>query len=250
MALTTKFWDCPGILIFLFIVCIWGVAFVAQAQISPENSPSIRASKFMVYVEHTDSIGGIQYQVGTYNPDNSPKAHLPVYLRIASQGIERYYDLDTAYDPDLFTFPELTSDNLVVIKGRYIFYLYDNRTQTLSEKLQPGRDQYEGEDAISGLYGALTLFDQEQFLLGNVQGFGVFCYDISSPANPIEHIQYRVKKAGDSQPIYAFFHKTAADLWDVIVARPDPSSEKNIPGLFGRLKIVRYTAKGISAAPY
>ena len=71
----------------------------------------------------------------------------------------------------MFSFPDLPSDNLQIIAGRYAFYIYDIDKQTLSNELIPGLNQYEGEDAISGLYSGLTLFDNEKFLLGNVQVF-------------------------------------------------------------------------------
>jgi len=234
--------------IFLSILWGWSLASFATAQILPESGQSFHAEKFISYTEHTDSLNDIHYQVGTYNPADSPDIHLPIYLRIARQGSEKYYDLDTKYDPDMFSFPDLSSDRLVIIKGRYAFYVYDIHQQTLSRKLQPGLGQYEGEDAISGLYAGLTLFDNEKFILGNVQGFGVFCFDISDPADPVELMQYAVKKADEELPFYAFLYKTDSNLFDILCAQPDTSSKSLIPRLYKRLKTVRYVAQGIALA--
>ena len=234
--------------IFLPILWVWSLASFATAQILPEEEQSFHAEKFISYTQHTDSLNAILYQVGTYNPADSPDIHLPIYLRIARQGSEKYYDLDTKYDPDMFRFPDLSSDRLVIIKGRYAFYVYDIHQQTLSRKLHPGLGQYEGEDAISGLYAGLTLFDNEKFILGNVQGFGVFCYDISDPADPVELTQYTIKKADEELPFYTFLYKTDGNFFDVLCAQADTSSKSLIPGLYNRLKTVRYVAQGIALA--
>lgn len=231
--------------IFLSIIFLWVFAFSVKAQISPDSTV-FRAEKFMSYVQHTDSLNGIHYQVGTYNPDDSHEVHLPIYLRIVTSDVEKWYFLDSRYDPDMFSFPELSSDKLVIIKGRYAFYVYDIQRQTLSRKLRPGLNQYEGEDAISGLYSALTLFDNERFLLGNVQGFGIFCYDISNPAKPIELMQYTIRNTEEELPFYAFFHKTADNLFDILISQPDTVYKSVIPRLYNQLKTVHYMAQGIS----
>ena len=234
--------------IFLFILWGWSLASFATAQILPESGQSFHADKFISYSEHTDSLNAIRYQVGTYTPIDSPDIQLPIYLRIARQGSEKYYYLDTKYDPDMFSFPDLSSDRLVIIKGRYAFYVYDIHRQTLSRKLHPGLGQYEGEDAISGLYAGLTLFDNEKFILGNVQGFGVFCFDISDPADPVELMQYTLKKADGELPFYVFLCKTDSNLFDILCAQPDTSSKSLIPRLYERLKTVHYVAQSIALA--
>lgn len=232
--------------IFLSILWGWSLASFATAQILPESGQSFHAEKFISYTEHADTLNGILYQVGTYNPADSPDIHLPIYLRIARQGSEKYYDLDTKYDPDMFRFPDLSSDRLVIIKGRYAFYVYDIHQQTLSRKLHPGLGQYEGEDAISGLYAGLTFFDHEKFILGNVQGFGVFCYDISDPADPVELMQYAIKKPDEELPFYVFLHKTDSNLFDMLCAQADTASKSLISRHYNRLKTVRYGAQGIA----
>lgn len=233
--------------IFLFTLWIWSLDFFAAAQILPEKEQPFNREKFMVYTEHIDSLRDTHYQIGTYNVKDTeaPQPHLPVYLRVARQDTVSSYYLDTKYDPDMFSFAGLPSDRLAIIKGRSAFYVYDIERKMLSRKLHPGLDQYEGEDAISGLYSGLILFDNEKFILGNVQGFGVFCYDISNPSNPIELMQYTIKKTGGEQSFYAFFYKTADNLFDMLIAQPDRSSESNIPQLFIQLKTVRYAAQDI-----
>lgn len=231
--------------IFLSIVWIYTLIVSAEAQILPDST-AFREDSFLCYVEHTDSLNRIHYQVGTYHPNDSSEIHLPVYLRIVRQGVDKLYSLDTKYDPDMFSFAELSSDRFTVINGRYAFYVYDIQRDTLSRKLHPGLDQYEGEDAISGLYSGLTLFDKEQFLLGNVQGFGVFCYDISDPANPIELLQYAIKKTDEELPFYVFFYKTTDNLFDMLIAQPDTSSKSLVPRLYNRLKTVRYATQRVA----
>lgn len=230
----------------LFTLLIWLIPSYATAQILPEEAQSLDSEKFMVYTEHVDSLNKIHYQVGTYNPKSDPSIiHLPIYLRIVNRGVENYYSLHTKYDPDIFSFPKLPSDRLTVIKGRYEFYIYDLQQKTLSRKLHPGLGQYEGEDAISGLFSGLTLFDNERFIFGHVQGFGIFCYDISHPANPVELIQHTFKKANNDEPVYAFIHKNSDELFAMITAQPDRSSQGNINRLYNRLKNIGFYLQDI-----
>lgn len=48
----------------------------------------------------------------------------------------------------------------------------------------------------NGLYNVLALFDNKLFLSGNVQGFCVFCFDLSNPKLPIELKQYKRGQGG------------------------------------------------------
>ncbi|HLT87244.1 MAG TPA: hypothetical protein VKZ57_06610 [Sphingobacterium sp.] len=223
------------------------IAFVANGQIIPEEKNPFPTNEFVVYAEHADSVNHIYYQVGRHEPKNYTHHILaPLYLKVKRQKEESYYFLNSYYDPDMFSFPPLTSDNLTIIAGRYDFYLYDIHNHTLSDKQTPGLHQYEGEDAISGLYSALTLFDNEHFLLGNVQGFGIFCFDISDPANPSELVQYNIKKPNGEQ-FYAFFHQTDYNLFDIIIAQQDTSSEsRNIKRHYRKLRNVRYAMQHIA----
>lgn len=254
------------------LISIWLclTALVSSGQIIPKKKSLFPGDEFVIYIEHTDTVNGIHYQVGRHEPkgytfdkkgdkwihvpieqnksDHFHHTHAPIYLKVKRQKEEVYYFLDSYYDVDMFRFPELPSDNLTIIAGRYSFYLYDIRKQTLSHKQIPGLEQYEGEDAISGLYSALTLFDNERFLLGNVQGFGVFCFDISNPAKPSELLQYRLEKPNGKQ-FYTFFPKTDKLLFDMIIAQQDASSESaKIERLYRKLGIVRYAIPPITKA--
>lgn len=248
----------------LFIISILFFALCSYGQIPSEQNPG----EFVVYAEHTDSLHKIYYQLGRYepkdytfeinlsgqwekikrNPQNNEKfVHVsaPIYLRIQHDETDNYYFLNSYYDVDMFSFPDLPSDNLQIIAGRYAFYIYDIDKQTLSNELIPGLNQYEGEDAISGLYSGLTLFDNEKFLLGNVQGFGVFCFDISNTAKPVDLKQHHTKDQNDGQ-FYAFFYPKMHKSFDIILAKTDVSSvSPNINRLYKKMGTIKYLAKDI-----
>ena len=57
-----------------------------------------------------------------------------IYLKVASNQNVDYFFLDEFYDVDLFQFEELTSENLLLIKNRYSFYLFDLKEFKISEK--------------------------------------------------------------------------------------------------------------------
>lgn len=254
----------------LLSIWFWLIAFAVMGQIIPEGKNSFSEDEFVLYVEQEDSVNGIRYQVGRHEPkgytfdkkgdewiqvpieqnkrDHFHHTYAPIYLRVKRQKEEVYYFLDSYYDVDMFCFPELPSANLRIIAGRYAFYIYDIHKQTLSSKQIPGLDQYEGEDAISGLYSALTLFDNERFLLGNGQGFGVFCFDVSNPAKPSELLQYRLRKP-DGEQFYAFSPKADTPLFDMIIAQQDTSSASaKIERLYRKLGTVRYAIPLITKA--
>src|SRR5690606_28551222 len=92
-------------------------------------------------------------------------------------------------DLDVLKFVNL-SDGLLVFKTRYHFFIYDLENRQVTTRNTPGKHVYEGEDAISSLISALTFFDGGKFLLGCVQSYGVFCYDLSDPVHPVELRQY------------------------------------------------------------
>ncbi len=242
---------------------------ITLAQINPEKEP-FPPEDFVVYLSKNDSIQNVLYEIGRYEPKgytfttghngawikvplndeqknnkNFFHTHAPIYLKITKGNTGKYYFLDDYYDIDMYSFSELKSENLIFITARYSMYIIDNKHNTLSSKIIPGDGQYEGEDAISPLYSALTLFDEENFLLGNVQGFGVFCIDITHPAKPKELKQYSIDFSNKGQ-YYAFFHRKKKNKFDIMIAQSDVETDKRtIRRLYKKLKTVRYVMKSI-----
>lgn len=248
--------------VFIVLFC----SFVMYGQISPEKNVPFHKSEFVVYRSFTDSLHNTLYEIGRHEPknhiykrnnegkwekvkqtidENFHHVYAPVYLKIQHKETENYYFLDDYYDVDFYRFKKLNSEKLLFIKARYHFHIFDREKRTLSSKAIPGLDQYEGEDAISGLYDALTLFDNEQFLFGNVQSFGVFCFDISNPSQPEELKQYSIKDSNDGQ-FYAFFHRNNQNLFDVIIVQSDLESKNpNIRSFYKKLAPIKYVLKDV-----
>ena len=242
------------------------LSFGVYGQIEPTKNP-FPENDFQVY--QTYEKAGLHFAIGRFEPEGysitqtnstkftyEPNGENPnpiyknkvawIYLKVTNNHHADYFFLDEFYDVDLFQFKELNSKKLLFIKNRYAFYLFDLKDFKISEKQIPGKDQYEGEDAISGLFDALTLFDNEHFLLGNVQGFGVFCFDISNPLQPRELKQYTIKTENKGQ-FYAFFPQKKHNKFDLLVAQTDAESKnKSIERLYGKLKNIRFEKKNIS----
>lgn len=244
----------------------WLIPCWLTAQIPPEKNP-FPTEEFVVYQTLKDSIQNVQYQIGRREPkeftfdhgaegwtqvplDEKSKnnqnffhTYAPAYLKITTKNTENYYFLDDYYDIDMYAFTQLKSENLIFITARYSLYIIDKKNLSVSKKVIPGQGQYEGEDAISGLYSALTLFDNEKFLLGNVQGFSVFCLDVSNPDQPFELKQYSNSLFNEGQ-FYAFFHQKNNDQFDLILAQTDAKSdEKTVKRLYKKLKNIHYVLK-------
>ncbi|HLV46524.1 MAG TPA: hypothetical protein VKY32_05735 [Flavobacterium sp.] len=242
------------------------LSFGVYGQIEPTKNP-FPENDFQVY--QTYEKAGLHFAIGRFEPEGysitqtnstkftyEPNGENPnpiyknkvawIYLKVTNNHHADYFFLDEFYDVDLFQFKELNSKKLLFIKNRYAFYLFDLKDFKISEKQIPGKDQYEGEDAISGLFDALTLFDNEHFLLGNVQGFGVFCFDISNPLQPKELKQFTIKTENKGQ-FYAFFPQKKHNKFDLLVAQTDAESKnKSIERLYGKLKNIRFEKKNIS----
>ncbi|QHC84569.1 hypothetical protein AS589_07080 [Empedobacter brevis] len=248
----------------LYLIFSLFLCSVIYGQIPPERSLPFPSNEFVVYTTFKDSLNNTLYQIGRHEPknykfelsntgkwkktkikadENLYHVYAPIYLKTQKKKQERFYLLDDYYDVDFYRFKKWTPEKLLFITARYHFHIFDQEQQILSPKTIPGSNQYEGEDAISGLYDALTLFNNQQFLLGNVQGFGVFCFDISNPVQPQELQQYGIKEANEGQ-YYAFFYPNNQNLFDVIIAQSDSNSENpNIRALYTQLKTVRYAVK-------
>lgn len=251
----------------LFFFCLSTVL----GQIQPIAFP-IPADEFVIYKEHRDSVRQLSFQIGCYEPKDTLSlrklhnkandartkilqkeqhiyyVHAPIYLKIHRQDSETYYFLDDYYDPDMYGFQDSVSDNLLLITARYHLYLFDYKNKTLSNKLNPGLDQYEGEDAISGLYSALTVFNNSKFLLGNGQAFGIFCFDISDPAQPVELKQYQIPSE-EHTAFYAFLYPKGNQQYDVLMVRVDSKSvSSRITRFYRKLEIIRYAARNICIA--
>lgn len=238
----------------------------SYGQIEPTKNP-FPENDFQVY--QTFEKAGLHFAIGRFEPEgysitqtNSTKfTYEPngeklnpiyknkvawIYLKVTNNHHADYFFLDEFYDVDLFQFKELNSKKLLFIKNRYTFYIFDLKEFKISEKQIPGKDQYEGEDAISGLFDALTLFDNEHFLLGNVQGFGVFCFDISNPLQPKELKQFTSETENKGQ-FYAFFYPKTNQLFDIVVAQSDAESySRNINQMYQKMGIIKFAKRNIS----
>jgi len=239
-------------------------ASTVLAQIEPTKNP-FPEKDFQVYQSYEKA--GFHFEIGRFEPEgywitqtNSTKfTYEPngenqnpvyenqiawIYLKVENNQNTDYFFLDEFYDVDLFQFKELNSENLLLIKNRFAFYLFDFKEFKISKKQIPG--QYEGEDSISGLFDALTLFDNENFLLGNVQGFGIFCFDISNPLQPKELKQYTTGTENKGQ-FYAFFPQKKKNNFDFLIAQTDAESKnKSIERLYSKLKNIHFEKKNLN----
>lgn len=193
----------------------------------------------------TDHLGRLCYNMTETDNPNYSSQIASIFLKVKTNYKSFYYELDETQDVDMHQFIISNSQKLMVIGGRYSFHILDTENLLLSSKIIPGRGQYEGEDAMSPLFDALTYFDNEKFLLGNVQGFGVFCVDISEVSNPKELIQHKMNTS-ENELFYTFFNPTKRKKFDIIVAQVDPNSESTtIRNLFSKLKNIVYVGKNI-----
>ena len=217
---------------------------VLYGQIPHEVQSPFPKDEFMIYYSFEDSLSKTLYQIGRHEPDgNFQHTHAPVYLKVLRNDLDKYYYLNDYSESSFYSIKELASENLLFITARYHFYIYDRNRGELSEKNIPGFEQYEGEDAISGLYDGLELFDNSQFLLGTVQGFGIFCFDISKPTSPKQLRQYGSEESANGG-FYAFFVHKQDNLYDVIIAQHDVNYENvNIRNYYSKLKASRYVVR-------
>lgn len=228
---------------------------------------------FVAYVHKQDTIHHIRYELGRFEPigfeikntfddvhvytsntDQNSDAQsvyenniAPGYLKVVNKNSTiHFYPLEDYYDMDLFQFTSLDTDRFLVFKNRYTFYIFDKKDNTVSKKQTPLRQQYEGEDAISGIMAAFTFFDNEKFLLGNAQSFGIFCYDIQHPTEPIELYQYSLPEKRNEGQFYAFLVPSSTENWNIIIAQSDIAAPtNNIHFLYNRLKNIQYAAMDI-----
>lgn len=252
------------------------IVLYASTQTLPIDDPDAAIAKsFIAEVSHADSLTNSHYIIGRYkSKDYTPvKNHLgqwvlmkstsgeekndlhalaPVFLKVQRAGTStNYYPLDD--DVDFYHFVDMPSTRWIVIGGRYSFYIYDTGTATLSHRLTPARHQYEGEDAISMTLSGFAFFDNDQFLFGHVQAYGIFCYAMSDPAQPKE-LRRVALSAGNKGMYYynqgeyhLFLNPKENNLWDALLARSDINSvSKNIDRLYTRFEELRYVLKDIS----
>lgn len=206
-----------------------------------------------------------RYELGAYFPSGylwqkrSPEEEVKIYVPMDST-IENTYDgqiasgflsiskddganripLDIYDDLDLLKFTN-SSDRLLVFKSRYHFFVYDLEKKEVTKRNTPGKQVYEGEDAISPLISALTLFDEDRFLLGNVQAYGIFCYDLSDPTKPKELTQHSTSHRNDGQ-YYLFLYPKEIGSWDIILANSSVESPA-LSRVYQRFESIRYALR-------
>lgn len=230
------------------------------------NESPFPETDFVVYASETDFSENTTYEIGRFEPENvaftpdhlgrlrynTAQANNPnyflqiasIFLKINKNNQSFYIELDETNDIDLHRFIISNSTQLIVIAGRYSFQILNAETLSISPKIIPGQGQYQGEDAISPLFDAITFFDNDKFLLGNVQAFGVFCIDISDISNPKDLIQHRIISNERKERYYLFFNPIKGKKFDFIFAQIDPNSEStSIRNLYSKLKNISYLAK-------
>src|SRR5690606_17539603 len=73
--------------------------------------------------------------------------------------------------------------------------------------------------------------------------FGVFCLDISNPAQPCALKQCSISLSNEGQ-LYALFHQKNNVQFDVIIAQTDPNSdETTVKRSYKKLKDIHYILK-------
>lgn len=164
------------------------------------------------------------------------------FLRISENNRRKMIPLDIYDDLDVLKFVSL-SDRLLVFKTRYHFFLYDLKKGQATKRNTPGAYVYEGEDAISPLISALTLFDGDKFLLGCVQAYGVFCYDLSDPTRPEELRQYGTSNDNQGQ-YYLFLYPKETGLWDIILANSNIESSL-LTRVYQNFENIRYALRNV-----
>lgn len=236
-----------------------------NAQTQVLNESPFPKTDFVVYASETNFTENTTYEIGRFEPENvafTPdhlgrlrynmvQANNPnyfsqiasIFLKINKNNQSFYIELDETNDIDLHRFIISNSTQLIVIAGRYSFHVLNAETLSISPKIIPGQGQYQGEDAISPLFDAITFFDNDKFLLGNVQAFGVFCIDIADISSPKELIQHKIYSP-ENELVYTFFGRIKRNKFDIIVAQNDPNSEStSIRNLYSKLKNISYLAK-------
>lgn len=236
-----------------------------NAQTQVLNESPFPKTDFVVYASETNFTENTTYEIGRFEPENvaftpdhlgrlrynmvqanNPNYFLQIasiFLKINKNNQSFYIELDETNDIDLHRFIISNSTQLIVIAGRYSFQILNAETLSISPKIIPGQGQYQGEDAISPLFDAITFFDNDKFLLGNVQAFGVFCIDIADISNPKELIQHKIYSP-ENELVYTFFGRIKRNKFDIIVAQNDPNSEStSIRNLYSKLKNISYLAK-------
>lgn len=139
----------------------------------------------------------------TYNKDLDAPGHriLAVYdTKNCSPILRQTLPVDESPD-----FPYYISDitynnvtNLVGIRGTSSFYLYDVANRRLLTKLTPKfATARPGIDAQSGMIQHLEVW--ENFLVGYVQDFGTFVYDMSNQQNPTATMPFGEYKVQDGE---------------------------------------------------
>src|SRR5690554_1295335 len=174
------------------------------------------------------------------------------YLKVSKKGqAAEFISLQLYDDLDLLGFVPCTSENLIIYKNRYRFGIYDIRSQSVSAPQLPGENKYEGEDAISSILGGFNFFDQDQYLFGHVQAYGIFCYDLSQPSHPKELLRYAISNNNeglcfDNQGEYhVFLHPKGNGTWNILLGQSDTTSKQSVLKLYSKFNTLSYGAQNL-----
>jgi hypothetical protein len=245
----------------LFLIVL--ISIFTNGQIQTDNTFKDFDENFEVFQSYQDEINRIGYEIGQYkfeqcksialaNPKyiyhckNSEFPHgqyASFYFRVISTEEVLNFFLDEYYDHETYEIQSKFEENqkILVVNNRYHFYVYDSSNRRLSNPIIPGIGQYEREDAISGLLDAFTFTSDRNFLLGYVQGFGIFCYNITNSAQPIELKQFKLKSEINKEFFY-FFQPIGNYYFLLISTQTDENfKSKNIENFYSQLKNLNQT---------
>lgn len=139
-------------------------------------------------------------------------------------------------------FSDLKSEKLLVLSDRYAFYVYNKMEDRISPRITPSLGSKKWEDGISGTISALTLFSNDEFILGSAQNNGAFAYYIADVSSPNPLLSYNNNK---KNTYIVFLNHRKDGLYDVITALIDSNSEsKNVKGQYHKFKDIQFAAKG------
>lgn len=179
-----------------------------------------------------------------YEPSDYPRA--PITLRIINEtGHVQDFSLDSYEDIDLYSIQKDNIGSSLIIQGRYAISMFDIVRQQLSPAIIPGHDIDYREDAISGSLAGLTFINNTPIVVGNAQGYGLFCLDFTNIGNPVELTRYNYGTENTGQP-YLFVKENSEGLWSVILAKSNlKSASRNLRNQYAEIEEATFLFRDI-----
>jgi len=111
----------------------------------------------------------------------------PSRLLVVSDGESTHHDLDDDCGQRLFSVGDVYSGRreLVVIGGRYRFYLYNAHRDAIAGPFEPTFHGI-GQDSQSGMLAGMQFFEEGAFVAGYQVDSGIFLYSLRHALEPVE----------------------------------------------------------------